>query len=653
MWYIPRAARLVSVFLFATLAVASLTAQVAVDRPRIGVVPFSNGTGSPQNDVLATTTSDTIELTLRLVDQYTVVPLDTVTSDDLLASSPAALLQTAQGAAVDSLIYGTVTREANQFVFRLEVFDSAEGRVTVRAEQQTDSLFEVFDAADLLVADAVSGVSGVRIGFGTLQFTVTNQSTTEPVYDILIDGAPVGRNATTVERVLIGQRAVTVVLQRAGVASVLLEETVTLAENGRVALSVTVPPVTPEETARLGEFRALLDDAYRFAVAPRYPAEKLAAYAAFRAALVDALGDPADELAHLETRQRLLEELYGLISQDLAAEFLALRAGERFTRLSETITPWGDQHRASFLESSLDPEETRARNEQVRDDIERNATIAATAFELVSTSRAAAGDPEGAFAMNQLVRYIVQNVPMDYTRPTEYQQGIDTVNRYGRAVRRERPVWHWVAGIAGAAALGTAAYITIAAPDDAIAEDLTNRLIPQYEASVDFDEIVRLRSEIDDGVAQVGFLRTLETVGYISGGTLLSSAVVGRIVSRTRPTRIFRRYTRSDLNTRRLAAALDYRAWAESPTEPLVLVIGQDRDLEIELTAAAAGMESTGGSAAALDPLAPTDAFTPYSVGAPEGAGVTVRFDEALSGERSAYTAEVDRGINVIYLGAR
>lgn len=55
------------------LAVAGSWAQ---DLPRVLVVPMVNATGQPQNETVAQTTTDTIELAIRLLQRYELIPWD-------------------------------------------------------------------------------------------------------------------------------------------------------------------------------------------------------------------------------------------------------------------------------------------------------------------------------------------------------------------------------------------------------------------------------------------------------------------------------------------------------------------------------------------------------------------------------------------------
>ncbi|HKK48177.1 MAG TPA: hypothetical protein VJ932_03730, partial [Alkalispirochaeta sp.] len=126
------------------LALVSLStaAQVTVERPRVLVVPLANLTGQQQNDVVADASTDRILLTLRLLDQYEVIPATEVLSENLIGADPTELDRISADEGVDNIMFGTVTTtDGGGFRFQLSVYDRAVSGISLEAESVSARLF--------------------------------------------------------------------------------------------------------------------------------------------------------------------------------------------------------------------------------------------------------------------------------------------------------------------------------------------------------------------------------------------------------------------------------------------------------------------------------------------------------------------------------
>lgn len=631
------------VFLFVT---GTMAAQVAVDRPRVLVLPVENRTGRAQNDVVARTVTDTMTLTLRLLGGYELLPVGTTTSGDAIGRPTGELGRLATETGADNLIFGAVDIDAQGVLtFSVNVYDHATDQITVEASSRAESLFDVFDASDELITDAVSGFSGVRIGFGSLRV----QAEGEGDFRLYLDGSYVGANVTNVDRVLIGTRELEIRQVRGEREAVIHRQTVEIAENQARTVAFTFPVVTEEERLREEALREALAWRLDSGVDPQGTAELIDELEEIYTELAGGFVGGLEEIPFYRDRLELARSMQSLALLDLEP-----LAGEASGQVADVVAsyrdPWNDtfeQYRDENVRLSdegvdttsraeLEPHQFTAneRRQLVEADVKRNLTTFAS---LASLERAGVVDEEEADLVRgytTLIRRVTapQGAPYRaYDRWLEENRYADqSMTRYRRADRRRRPFWHWVVGGAGVGALGYAGYVQFSG---ALAdrEDKVDSLIPKYEESTDYDEIVALRSEIRDAERDVAALETTRNIAMGVGATMVGTAVIARVFSLTRPARVWRRYRDDAYLNRWTAAGLDYRDRSLEPGgPPALLVLGRTQNFNV-----------TGVSGTLTTPQ-----MLPAGTAAWELEHLNPR-----RGEQRDYVIPAREGVQILYLG--
>lgn len=627
----------------------SPAAQVAVDRSRVLVLPVENRTGRAQNDGVARTVTETMTLTLRLLGSYELMPVGTYTSGDALGRSTAELGSLAADTGADNLVFGSVNIDTRgTLIFTVSVYDHATGDITVEVESRAETLFDVFDASDELIADAVSGFSGVRIGFGSLRV----QPESEGDYRLYLDGSFIGANVSSVDRVLIGTRELEIRQVRGDREAVIYRRTVDIAENQSHTVTFDFPVVTEEERLREEELRQAIALRLESGLDPDGTAALIDELEVLYTELATGYIGGLEEIPFYRDRLDLARGMQALVFVDLRA-----LAGEDFSRAVEVmdrqITPWTEvfeRYRAEEIRLSEEGLDTgdranlgahqftaRERHRLVEEDARRNLTTFAS---LASLERAAVVDEEDAELVQEytaLVRRITAPQRAPY-RP--YDRWLDE-NRYAdqslalyrRADERRRPFWHWLVGGTGVGLLGYAGYVQFSGTL-ADREDKVDELIPRYEASTDFDEIVALRSEIRDAERDVAALETTRNIAAGVGATMVGTAVIARAISLTRPARVWRRYRDDPYLDRWTAAGLDYRERSLEPGgAPALLVLGRQQTFNVS------------GVRGALT--------TPQMLPAGTDPWELMHLNARVPGARRSYEIPVRDGVQILYLGVQ
>lgn len=539
----------------AVLLAPNLEAQVEVDRPRVLVLPFVNQTDREQNSVVAGTTSDTIALTLRLLEGYELVESQELTSASLLELGPDALAEIAAGEEVDNIIYGSVSASPQGgFRFLLQVYDRAENAVTLETITEAPSLFDVFEASDRLVAEAVSGFSGIRIGFGSIQL----QSDGEGEFTVYIDDTAAGSNVSSVDQVLIGERTVEIRQLRGEREVTIFREVLEIEEGSRNVLTFSFPEVTEEELLQEATLRQELMREAVSGANPQGMEQRIGELAALYERLPGALPGTTRDLRFYEDRLYLAREMQAIGQVDLRS-LAVLPREEQEQQIEELLAPWFEVHASQeTYETDLYPLEYRL--ERIEQDIERNQGVLQG---LISIERSAVTEREEhelANGYNRLWAVVAAETfqaPLYLRQARERIISVNYLGEYDRALERRTPFWHWIAGTIGLGGIGYAAYVQFYGDLPALQDRIEENIV-RYEASTDFNEIRSLRSEITDDEQRYNTIQTFAFIGAGGGAALLSTAIIGRVVSLTRPRRVWRRYQREPLITRSTASGLDY-----------------------------------------------------------------------------------------------
>ena len=570
-----------------------VTAQIEVDRPRVGVVPFDNATGQSRNDAIAQTTSDTVLLTLRLVDAYELLEIDdqAITSELLLNLESRGLDARADELDVDNLMYGAVTQlDDGSLQFELRVFDRAEAEVTVEVTEVAESLFDVFDAADLLVAEAVGGFSGQRIGFGSLQIQPANDGD----FRLYIDGSLLGENVTNLDRVLIGDRSITITETRGEREIPLYQEQFFLEEGERKLVEFEFPVVTEEERAREAELNRVVTDNVGLAINLSEVRSAIDELSALYERLPGQFGTAPSVLPLYEARLDMAQDIDRIVATDYR-EIAALDGTERRQAIIDLVQPWAEVYLDFSRRDEL--EWARAELERLRDDVRRNVSIMSDLLELnrvalvdeVLTSESPDLPPTTAMNRLRAMKIAYRGEVTFNGRPIvplyDQRGGVvmnESVENYQDADARRRPFWHWLAWIGGAASAGTSAYIQFAGllPD---AEEGVNSALAAYNDASSVEAATSARAELDSALLNLNILEAASLGGYALGGLLVSAGTIGRATSVGRPERIWNDYLDDPYieERRQVARVVRERLWEQGETG--VLVLGDDVEFRSSL----------------------------------------------------------------------
>ncbi|TVR67508.1 MAG: hypothetical protein EA427_13510 [Spirochaetaceae bacterium] len=644
-----RAFLLLPLVVVLVLLTGPVAAQVRVDRPRVLVLPVENLTERTENDVVARTVTDTMTLTLRLLGTYDLVTPGVRSSADAIGRSSDQLDRLAAETGADNLIFGSLeTHPQGGLLFVVSVYDRAEQRVTVDARSRAQTIFDIFDASDDLVTDAISGFSGERIGFGSLRV----QAEGEGDFRLYLDGSLVGENVTALDRLLIGARALEIRQVRRDLEVVIHREQLEVAEGQTYTVAFAFPVVTAEEEREEENLRRLITQRLNAGVDPAGTEELLEELEEFYTRLEAGYPGALEEMPFYRDRLELsreMQRLTGLDLRSLAADvdgvaalrehrepwdelYLRYRAGER---------EWLDEELESDRPIGTDPIEPyryspRQRRDAVEADVNRNLTVLAALITLERAAVLQREEAEFVTGYNNLLNGVQArlNVPVraSMTWPQETIRARGSMRTYQRALDRRTPVWHWVVGGIGAGALGYAAYVNYSGvmPDK---RDEIDDLVPRYESSTDFDEIVSLRRQINDAESDLYALETTRNIAAGVGATLVATAVIGRVVSLTRPARVWRRYRNDPFLDRWTAAGLDYRD--REPVDagsPRLLVLGAQESFAV------AGITGALTAPQMLDAGTTGDAW---------------RIDHftARANQQRAYEIPFREGLQIVYLG--
>ena len=175
-------------------------------KPHIAVALFSNQTNSPSYDAACKAATDTLTLTLNQLGRYLVRPEDTVDSNEDALRAKAAEQN------LDFIMYGKMSKENSGGIdCNLSVFDRAKGKTTLSQTRKAAGVLDIFDVTDDLVVAVLESMTGSHIGFGSLTLTNTGEKGS---YTVLVDGSSVGSNLESLDKILNGQRPVTIVQKR-------------------------------------------------------------------------------------------------------------------------------------------------------------------------------------------------------------------------------------------------------------------------------------------------------------------------------------------------------------------------------------------------------------------------------------------------------
>jgi len=252
---------LISLVLLACVPLRLLSAEETTAAPWVTVLPPVNRSDAAHNDQVAQSMAATMELALRYLGDFRIREAATFPHVSMAVESPDQAAAYAHAADVDYLIHGTMeTGVTGGYHFGIAVYDRSLPGISAAHESTAAGLFDVFDAADEIVLEILSALSGRRIVFGSLGFAPTVPGTAG--YAVFVDDQFVGLDITRVDGIPGGDRSVRIVDMVAQPGTVLHRETVTVTELATAMVNFLPPaiqrsPWTPRVIAYRGNDAAV------------------------------------------------------------------------------------------------------------------------------------------------------------------------------------------------------------------------------------------------------------------------------------------------------------------------------------------------------------------------------------------------------------
>ena len=244
-----------SLFLFFILLL-SLSPLFSIEdyRTRVAILPMENRTGMAEYDSLCVTMMEILTLVLEFQKEYRVVYPEEyqsfLTSKDIDSEG---LINFTTDNNVDNVIYGNVVAtDLGSFIFTLSQFDRVEGKVTIEITETAESLFDVFDTADLLTREITGFFGKIHLGFGSIEL---NKIKGLGEYSVFLDGYPVRNQEKVFTKVLNGSYEIAIHQNRLLGDTIIFETTIDVFEDKKTIIPFSIPGATPEELAYFDELK--------------------------------------------------------------------------------------------------------------------------------------------------------------------------------------------------------------------------------------------------------------------------------------------------------------------------------------------------------------------------------------------------------------
>ncbi len=243
--------RILFLLLFVILALQNLYSQNP--KPRVAVSVPVNNMGDEQYDTLSTVIQDTILLSLKIIDKYDAIP---ISQEDRRSPSVIAVEDN-----IDTIIFGeTSVKKGYTCVIKLLVFDKLKNTVVLEKEETAETVLDIFDASDSITASLLEAFSGVHIAYGTLSVDFEDTG----MYQILLNGEPIGSSFTQLPKILIGRYKVEVLQAGALEYIPVFEDMVEIRENRTTRITIASPPISDFEVEQFSEIdRFVLENWYK------------------------------------------------------------------------------------------------------------------------------------------------------------------------------------------------------------------------------------------------------------------------------------------------------------------------------------------------------------------------------------------------------
>ncbi len=378
---------------------ASVAAFAAgpVSKPRLAVFAFSNETGNPVYDAVCASAGRSLLLTLRQLSLYDLETLPRTIGSETVQLQAAAMEQRA-----DYLMFGGVTAQGRNLVFRFGLFDRAKGTTTVMQQSDPVSALDLFEAMDEVIAQALDAVTGSHIGFGRVELANGGEKGT---YRVLLDGIDAGTDVKELSRVLVGPHSIAVIQRRMLEESEIARASFNLAEGDAYTFEFSIPYLTEAEKAKIEGIERDIRSRWQSAA---IAAEIDAKVSEFGSLLRDVSYSP--RLAEYQNRAKQLQAEWEILKNRFAIEGRAWNPES--TLLDPSIVAY------LTAQTYLDPA-------ALKTGAESNASLLATLLELAAGKAMSEGEYDKGVSFIGGVLDFARYLPEE--RKTEYAFAVATL----------------------------------------------------------------------------------------------------------------------------------------------------------------------------------------------------------------------------------
>jgi hypothetical protein len=230
---------------------APLNIVLAIDeqlKTRVVFIPLRTAGTDQRLVVVGEKISDEIELKLGLMTDFRIRRVEDV---DPFAGD-AVLGDYVRENRIDNVLFGLVQIDPSGNIgIELSVFDRQRGRVVKTARGLSPSLFEVFHVTDALLSSLIVELSGMHLGFGSIDFINTGESGDFAVY---IDGDRTGINLTKIAKVFNGKRRIEIRQNRMLGRETIHSADITVYDGSSDSVEFQIPYLIPEEREVIDKF---------------------------------------------------------------------------------------------------------------------------------------------------------------------------------------------------------------------------------------------------------------------------------------------------------------------------------------------------------------------------------------------------------------
>ncbi len=209
----------------------------------VTVLPAKVPSDNPQIKLIASTVTDTVSLTIKLLGKYKFVriPLSEKQKNNYSLKELKSLSERYN---IDNIIFGSISESKNNIVFNFSVYNKAKGKVVLKKEATTESIFDIFNISDNLTIELIEGFSNVHIAFGNV--TLKNEGE-KGSYSVFIDGQFIGKNVEEINHIFYGKHVLTIKQKRLNSEKIIFEQNIEIPENSTIIVHFKIPYLTKKE----------------------------------------------------------------------------------------------------------------------------------------------------------------------------------------------------------------------------------------------------------------------------------------------------------------------------------------------------------------------------------------------------------------------